>query len=176
MHLYRLTGLTTAFLLSGGIAFFYTSAGEGNLNPMVFYMLIPAMMVFGFLFDCKFVWRGLMRITPRFEPSFVGSAAYWTIAWPFCKIITDSLAGVHMGVTTGNYIMPYYLGSFGMEGITGYFLYQAMVGTGMGLMWFMAYRPVFVGISHLRERLGFVGDHEHEMSMRQEMAEFGFRK
>ena len=45
----------------------------------------------------------------------------------------------------------------------------------MGLMFYMAYRPIFVAISHLRVRLG-MGDPEHEMSLREEMAEFGFRK
>ena len=175
MDLYRLTGPTTALILSGGMALFFTIVGQGVINPVVFYMLIPAMLVFGFLFDCKFVWKGLMRITQQFKPSYIGSAAYWTIAWPLVKIISDTLAGAYIGYTTGTYIMPYYMSSWGMNGITGYFLYQVMVGTGMGLMWFMAYGPVFTGISHLRVRLGY-GDPRHEMSLRQEMAEFGFWK
>ena len=175
MELYRLTGAITGLILSSGMAFFFTTLGEGVINPLVFYMLIPAMLLFGFLFDCQFVWRGLMRITPKFKPSYVGSAAFWTIAWPLVKIISDSLAGAYMGYTTGNYIMPYYMSSWGMGGMIGYFLYQAMVGTGMGLMWYMAYGPVFTAISHIKVRLGY-GDSEHELSLRQEMAEFGFRK
>lgn len=176
MDLYRLTGPITALILSGGMAFFYSQAGGSLINPTVFYMLIPSMLLFGFLFECKFVWKGLMRITPKLKPSFVGSGAFWTIAWPFCKIMSDSLAGAYIGAKTGNYIMPYYMNSFGMEGMTGYFLYQAMVGTGIGIMWFMAYRPVFVGVSYVREKLGYASDIEHELSMREEMAEFGFRK
>lgn len=175
MDLYRFTGAITGLILSGGIAFFFTTLGKGVLNPVVFYLLIPPMVLCGFLFDCRFTWKNLMKISEKFKPSYIGSAAFWTIAWPLCKMTSDISAGLYIGYTTGNYIMPAYLGSWGMNGIIGYFLYQAMVGTGMGLMWYMAYGPVFSAISHLKVRLG-LGDPEHELSLRQEMAEFGFRK
>jgi len=175
MELYRFTGATTGLIISGGMAFFFTTLGGGLISPVVFYMLIPPMLLCGFLFDCKFVWKGLMRISEKFRPSYVGSAAFWTVAWPLCKMAGDILAAVYSGYTTGNYLMPSYLSSWGMNGIIGYFLYQAMVGTGMGLMWYMSYGPVFTAISHLKVRLG-LGDPDHELSLRQEMAEFGFRK
>jgi len=175
MELYRFTGATTGLIISGGMAFFFTTLGGGLISPVVFYMLIPPMLLCGFLFDCKFVWKGLMRISEKFRPSYVGSAAFWTVAWPLCKMAGDILAAVYSGYTTGNYLMPSYLSSWGMNGIIGYFLYQAMVGTGMGLMWYMSYGPVFIAISHLKVRLG-LGDPDRELSLRQEMAEFGFRK
>lgn len=175
MELYRFTGAITGLILSGGIAFFFTLNSRGIIDPTVFYMLIPAMLVFGFFFDCKFVWKGLMRVSPKFKPSFVGAGAFWTVAWPLCKMLSDVLAAAYLMNTTGQFVPPVYMNSWGFNGIIGYFLYQAMVGTGMGLMFYMAYRPIFVAISHLRVRLG-MGDPEHEMSLREEMAEFGFRK
>ena len=175
MELYRFTGAITGLILSGGMAFFFTTLGNGIINPTVFYMLMPLMLLFGFLFDCKFVWKILMKITPKFKPSFIGSAAFWTVAWPLCKMGSDVLTGAYAGYTTGNYIMPAYMSSWGFNGIIGYFVYQAMVGTGMGLMWYMAYGPVFSVISHIRVWLG-IGDLEEELSMREEMAEFGFWK
>ncbi len=175
MELYRFTGAITGLILSGGMALFFTIAGKGIINPLVFYMLIPPMLLSGILFDCKFVWKGLMRISEKFKPSYIGAAAFWTIAWPVCKMLSDILAGSYMGYTTGNYIMPSYMSSWGFNGIIGYFVYQAMVGTGMGLMWYMGYCPVFSVISHIKVRLG-IADPEQEMSLREEMAEFGFRK
>jgi len=175
MGIYRLTGPTTGLILSGGMAFFFTFLGSGAINPTVFYMLIPVLVIFGMLFDCKFVWRGLKRISKSFRPSYIGSAAFWTLAWPLCKMGSDILTGLYIGFATGNYLMPAYLSSWGVRGIIGYFFYQAMVGTGMGLMWYMAYGPVFTFLSVIRVRLGY-GDPDNEFSLRQEMAEFGFRK
>lgn len=175
MELYRFTGAVTGLLISGGIAFFFTVCGKGMIDGTVFYMMIPPMVLFGSLFDFQFVWRGLMRISEKFKPSFVGAAAFWTVAWPLCKMITDLLTGLYFMHTTGEFLVPSYWNTWGINGIIGYFLYQAMVGSGMGLMFYMAYRPIFVVISHIRVRLG-MGDQEHEMSLREEMAEFGFRK
>ena len=174
MEFYRFTGAATGLILSGGMTIFFTTLGNGVINPAVFYMLIPSMVLCGILFDRRFVWKGLMKLSKKFKPSYMGSAAFWTMAWPFCKMLSDTLASAYMVKTVGYFAVPTYLTSWGGNGIVGYFLYQAMIGTGMGLVWFLAYVPVFSGISHLRVLLG-VGDPTKELSLREEMGEFRLR-
>ncbi len=180
MELYRFTGALTGLVLSGGISLFFflcsrTVTGPSPIDGTVFYMLIPSMLLFGLLFDLKFIWKNLMRLSKWFKPSYIGSAAFWTVAWPLCKMLSDILVGVFWMYTKGQFVLPPYMETWGFTGIIGYFIYQAFVGTGMGLMFYMVYGPVFTVISKLRVRLG-LADPEIELSLRQEMAEFGFRK
>lgn len=175
MELYRLTGAATGLILSGGMTLLLARAGKGIINPAVFYMLIPSMVLFGILFDQRFVWKNLMKLSKRFKPSYMGSAAFWTLAWPLCKILSDTLASAYMARTVGSFVVPTYLTTWGPNGIIGYFLYQAMIGTGMGLVWFLAYVPVFIGISHIRDSMG-MGDPRLERSLRDEMRDLVSRK
>jgi len=178
MELYRFTGAFSGLLYAGGISLFYWALGNQSSVPTggtFIYMLVPAMVLFGFLFDIKFFWRMLSRISKMFRPSFIGSAVFWTFAWPFCWLLADTLARCAIYLKGGSLILPPYLSSFGFSGIIGFFLMQAMVGSGMGLMFFMVYRPVFCFISNLRVKVG-VAEPDCELTLEEELGEFGFRK
>lgn len=178
MELYRFTGALTGLLISGGISGFFFICGSQSKIPtgsMFIYMLVPAMVLFGFLFDVQVIWKTLARISKKFRPSFIGSSAFWTLVWPFCWLCTDILARGVIYFRNGDFLMPEYLTSFGFNGILGFFLLQAGVGTGMGLMFFLAYRPVFEAISVLRIKLG-MAEADYEMTIDEELGEFGFRK
>lgn len=178
MELYRFTGALTGLLISGGISLFFIVCGSKSNVPagaMMIYMLVPAMVLFGFLFDVQIIWRKLSRISKLFRPSFIGSGAFWTLAWPFCWLLADTLARVGIYFREGQFLMPEYLASYGLGGIFGFLLFQAMVGSGMGLMFFMAYRPVFGVVSELRVKIG-MADPNYELTIDEEFGEFGFRK
>ena len=116
-----------------------------------------------------------MRLSVRFRPSHIGSGVFWLAAWPLCKLLSDALAGVYFFYAKGQFLMPSYLKSWGLDGVFGFFFFQAIVGSGMGLVYYMIYGPVFSAISRVRVWLG-MGDSDFELSLKQEMAEFGFRK
>jgi len=178
MELYRFTGALTGLLISGGISLFFFICGSSSnvANGETFlYMLVPAMVFIGSFFDVKIIWRTMSRVSRRFRPSYVGSAVFWTFAWPICWLLADIFARCGIYLRGGSFIAPPYLSSFGLDGIIGFFLMQAMVGSGMGLMFFMAYRPIFDFITTLRIKIG-MGDPEYELTLEEELGEFGFRK
>jgi hypothetical protein len=178
MELYRFTGALTSLVISGGISLFFfvcNMSSGSSAHGFLLYMLVPAMVLFGFLFDVQFIWKKLSRISKLFRPSFIGSAAFWTIAWPFCWMLADLFARAGIYFRDGQFIIPEYLTSLGLGGIFGFLLFQAAVGSGMGLIYFMAYRPVFGFVSVLRVKAG-MADREYEMSIEEELGEFGFRK
>jgi hypothetical protein len=178
MELYRFTGALTSLLISGGISLFFIACGTQSSIPagdMLIYMLVPAMVLFGFLFDVQVIWRKLSRISKMFRPSFIGSGAFWTIAWPFCWMLADTLARVAVYLKEGTVLIPEYLSSFGLGGVLGFLLFQACVGSGMGLIFFMAYRPMFEIVSVVRVKVG-MADPNYELTIDEEFGEFGFRK
>lgn len=178
MELYRFTGALTGLLISGGISGFFIACGSHSNIPagdMMIYMLVPAMVLFGFLFDVQLIWKTLARISKKFRPSFIGAAAFWTIAWPFCWMLADTLARIGIYVKSGEFLVPEYLSSFGFGGVIGFLLFQSAVGSGMGLMFFMAYRPVFEFVSAIRVKIG-MADPNYELTIDEELGEFGFRK
>lgn len=179
MELYRLTGGLTALLLSGGLSLclFIATKVKGSMpfDVAVFYMVVPSMVLFGLLFDVQAVWRRLMKISRVFKPSYIGSGMYWLIAWPFCKLLSDCLYGLYSLLKYGEAIFPSYFASFGFDGLIGFFIYQAIVGSGMGIIFFFAYGPVFAFITWVRKLLGMEIS-PHELAVKEELAEFGFRK
>lgn len=178
MELYRFTGALTSLLISGGISLFFFICGRASSIPAgstFIYMLIPAMILFGFLFDVQIIWKKLAKLSKLFRPSFIGSGAFWTVAWPFCWLIADMLARVGIYFRDGSFLMPEYLSSFGFSGIFGFFLFQAAIGSAMGIMYFLAYRPVFEFVSVIRTKTG-MADSDYEMTIEEELGEFGFRK
>lgn len=177
---YRFTGALTGLEISGGISLFFFicstfSSQPGTFSGTMLYMLIPSMVLFGYIFDNQAIWRRLQRISKMFRPSFIGSAAFWTVAWPLCWLTADVLASAVLALNGGEFFVPKYLTSLGINGFFGFFLFQAMVGSGMGFMFFLAYRPMFVLVSTLRLRFGYA-DEEWELTADQEFAEFGFRR
>ena len=176
---YRFTGALTGLEISGGISLFFflssLSTAPGKFGGTFLYMLIPSMVLFGFLFDTQIIWKRMQRISKMLRPSFAGSAAFWTVVWPFCWMLADILASFAVAVQGDGFLLPPYLTSIGLNGILGFLAFPAMVRTGMGLMFYMAYRPMFVLVSALRLRLGYA-DEEWELTAGQEFAEFGFRK
>jgi len=178
MELYRFTGALTGLLISGGISGFFIACGSNSNIPAgdtFIYMLVPAMVLTGFLFDVQPIWRLLSRMSRRFRPSFIGSSVFWTFVWPVCWLLADTFARLAIYFRDGRFIIPEYLTSFGFDGVLGFIILQAAVGTGMGLMYFLAYRPVFEFISIIRVKVG-MADREYELSIEEELGEFGFRK
>lgn len=178
MELYRFTGALTSLLISGGISLFFFICGRASSVPeggTFIYMLIPAMVLFGFFFDVQIIWKKLARISKLFRPSFIGSGAFWTFAWPFCWLMADMLARTAIYFRDGQFLLPEYLSSFGLSGIFGFFLFQAAIGSAMGIIYFLAYRPVFEFVSAIRVKVG-MADPNYELTMDEELGEFGFRK
>jgi len=180
VELYRLTGALTGLLLSGGISLclFIASRTQGKMpfDVAIFYMLVPSMVLFGLLFDVKAVWRNLMKISKACTPSYIGSGIFWMIMWPFCKLLSDFLYLLFSLMKYGEAIYPSYFTSLGFDGLIGFFIYQAVVGSGMGIIFYFAYGPVFAFVTSVRKSLGIKGDSEHELTLKEELAEFGFRK
>ena len=180
MELYRFTGALTGLLFSGGIALFFFICGRssglaGSYDGTIFYTLVPPFVLFGFIFDSQAIWKRISRFSQMLRPSYIGSGMFWMVAWPFCKLIGDLLVST-VGMFQGEgFVVPYYLQSLGFTGILGFFFFQAIVGTGMGLMFFMIYRPIFEVVSVLRVRFG-LADPDYELNFSDEMSEFGFRK
>jgi hypothetical protein len=180
MELYRLTGALTGFVLSGGISLYFflitRSSKIAAVDVSIFYLLIPPMVLFGFLFDTKAIWKKLMKISKLCTPSYIGSGIFWTFVWPFCKLSNDLLYCCMQGLKSGAFILPPYFSSLGINGILGFFLYQAMVGSGMGIMFFMAYTPVFTVLTKLKKRLGHDNVEIYELTLKEEFAEFGLHR
>ncbi|NLO89842.1 MAG: hypothetical protein GX088_05910, partial [Clostridia bacterium] len=65
--------------------------------------------------------------------------------------------------------------SLGFDGLIGFFIYQAIVGSGMGIIFFFAYGPVFAFLTWVRKLLGKELT-PYELELKEELAEFGFRK
>ena len=178
MELYRFTGALTSLVISGGISLFFFFLGnqsQVSIKGTFIYMLVPAMVLFGSFFDVQTIWKKLSKISKKFRPSYIGSAVFWTLAWPPCWMLADILATIAIYFRDGQFIMPEYLMSFGFGGIIGFLIYQACVGSALGMMFFMAYRPVFGFISFLRVKFG-LAESDYELSIEDELSEFGFRK
>jgi len=179
MELYRLTGGLTALLLTGGLSLCLFAASRVNetmaVDLAVFYMIIPSMVLFGLLFDVQAIWRRMMKISRSFRPSYIGSGIYWLIAWPLCKLMSDGFYGLYSLLKYGEAILPSYFASLGFDGLIGFFIYQAIVGSGMGIIFFFAYGPVFAFLTWVRKLLGKELS-PHELELKEELAEFGFRK
>jgi len=181
MEIYRLTGAISGLILSGGISLFFFfintfSSSSGAVDIMIIYLLIPPMVLWGFIFDTRAIWRRLAKISQWLRPSYPGAGFFWAAAWPVCKIMNDLLYSFYVMFKTGQFALPSYFHSLiGLDGLLGLLIYQAIVGTGMGFMFFMVYRSVFSFISVIRQRLG-VGASDYELTIEEEFAEFGFRK
>jgi hypothetical protein len=147
-----LAGVFVSSLMARSLAAMFGNAFD-NYAPLLFILVIPLALL-GYGFDSLWVRRRLARYVPPQYAGWGNSVAYWMAVTPAIKVSNDLLLAGYFAYFKGEeFVVPYYLTTWGFDGIIGYLIYQIMVGMFIGVGFYMGYQRIFQGLTLLERRI-----------------------